>query len=220
MAIDIDTVLRVFPAVLLVTVATVYAAKQMALAHRDGVVPVHRGAAGGPQRVGRRLFEVFRVLIIAGLIVRVVAPEVDALLAPLVPPPPVWPAMGVLGAVVMLFGVWLLFYSHAYMGVLWRSGVPSDAELERGPDALLQRGPFARTRNPIFVAILVTHLGLALVAPSILMTMSLAVCALTLRRQVSVEEANLRRRFGPSYDAYCARTPRWLVPRMPSEGVA
>jgi protein-S-isoprenylcysteine O-methyltransferase Ste14 len=32
---------------------------------------------------------------------------------------------------------------------------------------------------------------------------------------VFVEEPGLRRRFGPSYEAYCRRVPRWL-PRLGS----
>jgi protein-S-isoprenylcysteine O-methyltransferase Ste14 len=55
------------------------------------------------------------------------------------------------------------------------------------------------------IALHVASLGVALYAA--------AITALAHVLVVHVEEPELRARFGPRYDAYCRRVPRWL-PRL------
>lgn len=207
-AMDVDTFLRVFIATFVAMVAIVYSAKHAAMATRDGRPPVSRGAPGSQQRSGRVVFEVFRTIIALVVLIRVVAPEIDAFAgsAPFLTSP----VIGLSGAALMLVGGWLTFYGHAYMGELWRSGVPTRSELETRADALLQRGPYARSRNPIFLGVLVTQFGLMLAWPSVFTLLCFGVGLVVLRRQVKLEERSLKARFGTSYAAYRARTPRWI----------
>lgn len=81
----------------------------------------------------------------------------------------------------------------------------------RGATALLTGGPFAYSRNPIYVGnlLLISGAGLVfgelwhlvLVPPAAILLQTLAI-----RR----EEAHLAAKFGAAWEAYAARTRRWL----------
>jgi protein-S-isoprenylcysteine O-methyltransferase Ste14 len=77
--------------------------------------------------------------------------------------------------------------------------------------ALVQTGPFAHTRNPLYLALTFTYAGIALAArsalplaflPPVLRVMSVGV--------IEREERYLQRKFGETYCAYQRRVPRWL----------
>ncbi|MDX2155798.1 MAG: isoprenylcysteine carboxylmethyltransferase family protein [Hyphomicrobiaceae bacterium] len=82
---------------------------------------------------------------------------------------------------------------------------------DRGSDALLLTGPFAFSRNPIYLgdAMLLAGAGITfnklwlalLVAPFIVLVSKLAI---------EREEAYLERRFGVAYHDYLSRVRRWL----------
>ena len=76
-------------------------------------------------------------------------------------------------------------------------------------------GPFAVVRHPMYLAIIVYHVGAALALESLSV---LAVCALFVVPYTAVrigyEERVLRDGFGTDYEAYAARTPMLLpLPR-------
>ena len=75
---------------------------------------------------------------------------------------------------------------------------------------LNQSGPYAHTRNPLYLGNLGISLGLALVSHSwLLIAILCAAFFLQYAAIISVEEAFLRERFGAGYDAFCARVPRF-----------
>jgi len=77
--------------------------------------------------------------------------------------------------------------------------------------ALVLTGPFARSRNPIYVALVLLSLGLALLVNALWCAVLLLPAVIVLRRfVVAREEAYLERRFGDDYRRYCARTRRWV----------
>ena len=79
---------------------------------------------------------------------------------------------------------------------------------------LNQSGPYAWTRNPLYLGNLGISLGLALVTHSALLVALVALLFfLQYAAIISVEEAFLRERFGDEYRAYCARVPRFF-PRI------
>jgi protein-S-isoprenylcysteine O-methyltransferase Ste14 len=74
----------------------------------------------------------------------------------------------------------------------------------------VQGGLFAISRNPIFLAMRVTLLGLFLVLPSAA-TLSLLVAGeILMQVQVRLEEEHLASLHGAEYAAYCHRVRRWL----------
>jgi steroid 5-alpha reductase family enzyme len=78
------------------------------------------------------------------------------------------------------------------------------------PDLLLTSGPYAYTRNPMYLGHLIFLLGLALATNSLLAWALLLANIPWFHRRVLVDEARLRAKFGAEYDAYCARVRRWL----------
>ena len=77
--------------------------------------------------------------------------------------------------------------------------------------ALVTTGIHGWTRNPIYLGMCLTYVGIGLAAPSpwiLILTLPLAI---TIRYGVVArEEAYLERRFGDAYRQYKARVRRWL----------
>lgn len=121
-----------------------------------------------------------------------------------------WTVSAMLHAAVvlalMLAAVWLFDWSSRTMGRNWALVART-----RGDASLVTSGPFAYVRNPIYVA-----LGLFMVAMAIAYghTASLVIafplyCLATWLR-VSTEEKVLRAEFGKAYDDYAARVKRFV----------
>ncbi len=76
---------------------------------------------------------------------------------------------------------------------------------------LLEAGPFAYTRNPLYLALTLAYAGTALasraalplaVLPSVIWLMNVGV--------IEREERYLERKFGDAYQQYRRRVPRWV----------
>lgn len=75
---------------------------------------------------------------------------------------------------------------------------------------LVQSGPYARTRNPLYLGNLAIASGLALVIGLGPWTLPFAAALfLHYRRVVLAEEAMLARCFGAEYEAFRGSVPRW-----------
>jgi protein-S-isoprenylcysteine O-methyltransferase Ste14 len=81
----------------------------------------------------------------------------------------------------------------------------------RGPrPAFVLAGPYLRVRNPLLGGVVVALAGGALAARSWWLATAAVAAALAAHAWVvRVEEPRLRTRFGPAYEAYLARVPRW-----------
>lgn len=110
------------------------------------------------------------------------------------------------GIVVASIGVVLTVMAQANMGASWRIGVDESDETD-----LVTGSAFQIVRNPIFTAMLVTAVGLCLVAPNPVSFGSLLALLLALEIQVRlVEEPFLRARHGDRYENYARRVGRFL----------
>lgn len=77
--------------------------------------------------------------------------------------------------------------------------------------ALIEHGPYARFRNPIYLGEVLLLLGLAQLTLNIWFVAAAAVFAvLVTALQIIPEERHLAARFGAAYDAYKQRTRRWI----------
>ena len=77
--------------------------------------------------------------------------------------------------------------------------------------ALSTDGIFARTRNPMYLGLATLLTGTAVATGHLRSLLPVAAfVAWVDRLQIPAEEAALAQRFGVEYDAYRARTPRWL----------
>jgi protein-S-isoprenylcysteine O-methyltransferase Ste14 len=87
---------------------------------------------------------------------------------------------------------------------------PERVDLELTPKYLLRRGPYAFSRNPMFLGVLVLWLGWAWFYGSIPVCIGCLGCGLVMRRAVAWEERKLEARFGETYRQYKQAAPRWL----------
>ena len=201
-----DMVVRVLLAAFFTIVALSYAFRGMGAHARRKRALIHGGEPGTPERFLRSTFNVFRVAIWTVCVWRVVDPGIDPLLFPFGALNATWiQALGLLAMAGSFAGV---EYVHAYMGEEWRSGVPRpDAMVEN----LLQQGPFALVRNPMFIAVALGQVGLFLALPGVFTALCLVVGLLVLRSQVRIEERALAATFGPVWSDYAARVARWRI---------
>ena len=79
------------------------------------------------------------------------------------------------------------------------------------PRRLVARGPYRYARNPMYIgaALLLLGFGLYQRSPAIVAFVP-AWWLLFHMLVVLYEETTLRGKFGPAYDEYCRRTPRWI----------
>jgi protein-S-isoprenylcysteine O-methyltransferase Ste14 len=87
---------------------------------------------------------------------------------------------------------------------------PERVEHHRGPPILLTGGPFAWTRNPMYLGFLMLWLGWALWYGSVAVGIGLVTLAAFLVFHVPHEERGLEARFGEAYLQYKSKVPRWL----------
>jgi protein-S-isoprenylcysteine O-methyltransferase Ste14 len=87
----------------------------------------------------------------------------------------------------------------------------TEYETRKPATALVVRGPYRWTRNPIYLVFLALQLGIALLANDASIAAMIAPLAAALHFGVILrEERYLSRRLGPAYDAYRASVRRWL----------
>jgi protein-S-isoprenylcysteine O-methyltransferase Ste14 len=82
---------------------------------------------------------------------------------------------------------------------------------DRAVSSLVTAGPYQWSRNPIYVSHVALIAGLGLALGSTWMLLLTPVAAVLLQRlAIEREERHLSQRFGAEFDAYVARTRRWL----------
>lgn len=193
---------RHFLASFFLLIGVLFASRTLGLYARLGHSHIHYGAGGSATWWNRQLFNVFRAAILGVCVVRVVYP-IDPWLGivPWLYQPPVLLA----GVVLLLLSFGRASYVQAFLHADWRSGID-----EQRPPTLVTGGPYSRSRNPAFVAIILGQTGFFLALPSLFSLVCLVVGVLVLRRQAQAEEAALEQRLGDAYRRYKQAVPRWF----------
>jgi protein-S-isoprenylcysteine O-methyltransferase Ste14 len=83
------------------------------------------------------------------------------------------------------------------------------------PDHIVETGPYALSRNPMYLGHLVFLAGLALTTRSPIAAGALAINVPWFDRHAQRDEERLTELFGEAYTAYRDRVPRWL-PGLPT----
>ena len=110
------------------------------------------------------------------------------------------PIQRIAGAILVVSGTLLIIRAVQAAG----SGTVDD------PDRLLTTGPYAHSRNPMYLGWGLLHLGSALLAGSGWLLAVELPAALAVHRGVLGEERRLETRFGDEFDRYRAAVGRYL----------
>ncbi len=83
-------------------------------------------------------------------------------------------------------------------------------------NGLAAAGPYARIRHPQYVAFVLILVGFLLQWPTLLTLVMFPILLMMYGRLAITEEAEMRKQFGAEFEAYAARTPRF-VPSLRKE---
>ena len=121
---------------------------------------------------------------------------------------PVWqnqPDAQIPGVLVILAGDGLFVWALVSFGNSWRIGID-----EKMAGALVTKGIFALSRNPIFTFIDLYFLGTFLLKGKLIFLIFALITILALHYQILQEEKFLSNRYGRAYRDYCARAGRYI----------
>ena len=92
--------------------------------------------------------------------------------------------------------------------------VPEWVPIDWSPAFLMTGGPYALSRNPMYVGELALWLGLAILFGSPVILAGFAVWVVVMRQLVAHEELGLEAAYGDLYRRYKSQVPRWIgLPR-------
>ncbi|UZJ43213.1 isoprenylcysteine carboxylmethyltransferase family protein [Marinimicrobium sp. C6131] len=199
---DIDQLSRHFLGLYFLFIGLHYTSTSLGLWKRTGISHIRYGSRGSATWWYRQTFNLFRAAILGVCLARILWP-IDPWLG-------VFPALYqapvlLAGMAMLLVSYSIVSYVHAYMRQDWRSGIDPD---KRQP--LLTEGPYGRSRNPLFIGIMLGQLGLFLALPSVFTLLCLLVGAAVILLQARREEAALSRTYGVEYQDYRQLVRRWL----------
>jgi protein-S-isoprenylcysteine O-methyltransferase Ste14 len=110
------------------------------------------------------------------------------------------------GALMMLLGLGL---DGSAMLTMWRAR--ANILPNRAATALVSSGPFAVSRNPIYLGNTLLVAGAAFVWGNFwYVPAALVAAALVQRLAIQREEQHMAERFGEAWRLYAQRTPRWI----------
>ncbi len=115
------------------------------------------------------------------------------------------PNLQIVGWAILLVALAWIVVAQFQMANSWRIGID-----ETNPTDLVTRGVFGWSRNPIFLGMLTTLVGLFFVIPNLITFSVAAIGLIVVPIQVRLEEEFLRKAHGETYANYCIETRRWL----------
>jgi protein-S-isoprenylcysteine O-methyltransferase Ste14 len=113
---------------------------------------------------------------------------------------------GWLGGLVFVLALALFAWAVTTM-----TSAGSNVPTSKPTMAIVERGPYRFTRNPIYLAMMLSLVGLAIAFDSLWGLITLVIFFLIIRYGVVArEEAYLERKFGDVYRSYRSHVRRWL----------
>ena len=198
-----EPLVRHFLGIFFLMIGLQFAGRSLGLFQRMGFSHINYGERGSAPWWHRHIFNVFQALILTVCVARIFA-DIDGWLG-------VfgwlyhWPVL-LAGMLLLLVSFTVVNYLQAYMHEDWRSGIDPRKDQRK----LLTDGPFARSRNPLFLTVMAGQLGFFLALPSVFSLVCLVVGVLVITRQAGEEEKALAVKFGEDYERYRVRVPRWF----------
>lgn len=197
-----EPLVRYFLGIFFLMIGLQFTSRSLGLYARMGYSFINYGTRASAGWWHRHIFNGFRALILGAVVARIFV-DIDPWLG--VFDTLYYGPVLVTGMVLLLFSFSLVNYLQAYMHEDWRSGV--DPKQNRH---LITEGPYSRSRNPVFISVMLGQAGFFLALPSVFSLVCLIAGVTVLIRQAKVEEKALAGLFGEAYEAYCRRVPRWF----------
>ena len=159
------------------------------------------------KRAATREMWIYRIVIFAGAIL--IAPWTAQVLGER----PTWQA-GYYGAYalvgVMLTGLALTWWARIHLGCLWSSAIT-----RKEKHRLIETGPYAFVRHPIYTGLIIALLATAAIEATLVALLGALLIVLGLWVKARAEERFLMTELGPdAYESYRRRVPM-LVPFLP-----
>lgn len=168
-----------------------------------GISPVtFKGSDNAHDFVGR-VFKLLFVLILLVVFVYSFFPYAYSYAAPIQWLEHRW--LRLIGVLLLLLSLVWIVLSQAQMGEAWRIGIDTEHRT-----LLVRNGLFAISRNPIFVGMMVTLLGLFLTLPNAITLLTFVLGVVLIGVQVRLEEEYLAQLHPEAYADYQRRVRRWL----------
>jgi protein-S-isoprenylcysteine O-methyltransferase Ste14 len=197
-------ILRIFLPVYFVTfIGITFVYRTYANARRFGLKPYLFGNSEATHALVARLLIIGVLACLGVVLVYAIAPQLNAFLGPVA-----WlesQAIAWIGIVLCLLSLVGIIVAQAQMGASWRIGFDPGKKT-----TLVSSGLFAISRNPIFLGMIVTLLGLFFSLPNAFTFALLTGGGALIRVQVGLEEEYLKSKHGKAYAAYYKKVPRWL----------
>ena len=119
------------------------------------------------------------------------------------------------GLIPLAAGAMCLFWVMV-VGLAQTHKLPEGIKLDWSPKLLVMNGPYAFSRNPMYVAEAMLWFGCAIFFGSISVLIGLVILCVAVNVLVRHEEPALGAEFGETYLRYKATVPRWLGKRLPN----
>lgn len=171
--------------------------------HKTGINPfVFRNTDSAQDYIGKVL-TMFNIVIFVLVLANLFFPDTLQYCAPFT-----WLEITLLKLVgfilIHLALIWIII-AQVQMSNSWRVGIDLNTKTE-----LKTKGLFSVSRNPVFLGMLITLLGIFLILPNAITMLTLFTTILLFQVQVRLEEEYLRRTQGDVYLTYFKSVRRWL----------
>jgi protein-S-isoprenylcysteine O-methyltransferase Ste14 len=191
------------PAYLVVYFAAAFFWRSFIVWKRTGINPVTFKHADNAHDFIGRVFKIVFGLVVLVVLVYAFWPHGYQYLAPLTWLEHRW--VLVIGISLLVLSLLWTLVAQVQMGESWRIGID---EQHRTP--LVTRGVFGWSRNPIFVGMKITLLGMFLIIPNAFTLLAFALGVVLIHIQVRLEEEFLQRSHREAYERYRRQVRRWM----------
>lgn len=147
-----------------------------------------------------------KVLTRIALIILTIPFTLGAAMVYRLPPTELDPMLEIIGIFLYIAGFVLAIWAKYTMKDMW--GGPAQHD-NKGQDTLITTGPFAFSRNPIYLALLLLFVGFArtIHSPAIVLVIPYFY---VFTGFINAEEQLLQQHFGKNYVEYKKKVPRWI----------
>ena len=122
---------------------------------------------------------------------------------------PIWylesPFLQIIGLILLFVALIWIVIAQIQMANSWRIGID-----EKNKTALVTNGIFRYSRNPIFLGMITSLLGLFLIIPNAITLLILVTGFIVVQIQIRLEEVFLLKSHGLDYERFCEKSRRWL----------